>query len=133
MELADFRKWCDLPPVESFADLYGEMPPSAVDALESVYDSAEDIDLFTGIISERPLPGAVVGPTAGCIIAEQFSRIKKCDRFHYENDGPQSLFLYCLDQLQEIRKTTLSSVICANRKWIKEVPPDAFSILDDFG
>ncbi|PIO57717.1 hypothetical protein TELCIR_20863, partial [Teladorsagia circumcincta] len=104
------------------------MPPSAVDALRSVYELVEDVDLFTGILSEIPMKGAMVGPTAGCIIAEQFSRIKKCDRFYYENPGPQQ---FTSDQLQQIRQVTLSSLICANHKWIRKLQPDSFSLPDE--
>ncbi|KAK6736616.1 hypothetical protein RB195_019360 [Necator americanus] len=122
------RKLCGLATPVSFADLSGEMSTSAVEALSSVYESVEDIDLFTGIISETPMKGAMVGPTAACIIADQFSRIKKCDRFHYENDGSQK---FSQDQLDQIRQITLSSVICANHGWIRKLQPDAFSIPDD--
>ncbi|EYC44587.1 hypothetical protein Y032_0456g1779 [Ancylostoma ceylanicum] len=123
------RKLCGLSTPVSFVDLSGDMPPSAVEALSSVYESVEDIDLFSGVVSEIPLKGAMVGPTAACIIAEQFSRLKRCDRFYYENDGPQQ---FTQDQLDEIRQVTLSSVICSNHgSWIRKVQPDAFAIPDD--
>ncbi|EPB79754.1 animal hem peroxidase [Ancylostoma ceylanicum] len=125
----DCRKLCGLSTPVSFVDLSGDMPPSAVEALSSVYESVEDIDLFSGVVSEIPLKGAMVGPTAACIIAEQFSRLKRCDRFYYENDGPQQ---FTQDQLDEIRQVTLSSVICSNHgSWIRKVQPDAFAIPDD--
>ena len=50
----------------------------------------EDIDLFVGGLSERPLSGAVVGPTFGCLLGQQFQILKKGDRFWYENNIPPS-------------------------------------------
>ena len=49
-----------------------------------------DIDLFIGGLSERPLSGAVVGPTFGCLLGQQFQILKKGDRFWYENNIPPS-------------------------------------------
>nr|CDJ87456.1 Haem peroxidase domain containing protein [Haemonchus contortus] len=121
------REYCGLSRSLSFQGLSDEMSSSTIKALESVYESVDDIDLYTGLISEEPLKGAVIGPTGGCIIAEQFSRIKKCDRFFYENPGPQQ---FTSDQLQQIRQVTLSSVMCANHRWIRKLQPDAFSLPD---
>ncbi|KAK6043661.1 hypothetical protein COOONC_18834 [Cooperia oncophora] len=103
------------------------MSPQTIEALKSVYERVDDIDLYSGLVSEIPMKGAVIGPTAGCIIAEQFSRLKKCDRFYYENPGPQQ---FTSDQLQQIRQVTLSSVICANHHWIRQVQSDAFLLPD---
>lgn len=72
----------------------------------------DDIDLWSGGISEYKLPGSVIGPTFACIIARQFSNIRKGDRFWYENKEFPSSFT--LDQLYEIRKTTQAKIICEN-------------------
>ena len=48
--------------------------------LKQIYFSVEDIDLFTGGLSEVPLKGALVGPTFACVIGIQFQKAKKCDR-----------------------------------------------------
>ena len=89
-----------------------------------------DVDLFSGALAERPLKGAIVGPTLGCILAHQFSALRKSDRFWYENDVPPSSFTK--EQLQEIRKTTLSGLICANMERSQSMPPKAFLGTDSF-
>ena len=71
-----------------------------------------DIDLFTGAVTEEPLDGALVGPTLACIIGLQLKALKVGDRFYYENNEPNTAF--SLAQLDEIKKTTLAKVICRN-------------------
>ena len=46
--------------------------------------------MFVGGLAERPLSGAVVGPTFGCLLGQQFQILKKGDRFWYENNIPPS-------------------------------------------
>jgi peroxidase len=63
-----------------------------VDALRSIYASVDDIDLYIAGLSERPTGDSSVGPTILCVLADQFTRLKKGDRFFYENGGQSSSF-----------------------------------------
>ena len=55
------------------------------DLLEEEYAHVEDIDLYVGGLAEMPLDGGVVGPTFGCIFAEQFKRLKSANKYFYTN------------------------------------------------
>lgn len=49
----------------------------------------EDIDLFAGGLSEWAVKGAALGPTFTCILTDQFTRLKRGDRYWYEyKDSP---------------------------------------------
>ena len=43
-----------------FDDLQGEMTANNIKALSSVYKSVDDIDLYVGILTEKPLAGTLV-------------------------------------------------------------------------
>ncbi|KAK5974373.1 hypothetical protein GCK32_021976, partial [Trichostrongylus colubriformis] len=72
---------------------------------------------------------ALVGPTLACIIGEQMQRLKKCDRFYYENNDPAVRFTP--DQLAEIRKTTFAKVICDNSQFARKIQPNVFLMADE--
>jgi Animal haem peroxidase len=46
--------------------------------------TAVDLDLYTAILAENPLPEGLLGPVGSCIISDQFARLKRGDRFWYE-------------------------------------------------
>lgn len=48
-----------------------------------MYLTVNDVDLFMGGVTEIPLPGALVGPTFGYIISQQFENLRRSDRFFY--------------------------------------------------
>ena len=54
--------------------------PQVLRALQEVYQSIFDIDLYIGGISEKKAPGAQVGPVFQCIIGEQFFGTRYGDR-----------------------------------------------------
>lgn len=51
-----------------------------------------DIDLMVGILLEKNSDGAIVGPTARCLIADGFYRYKADDRFFYDVKGQPGSF-----------------------------------------
>lgn len=107
----------------------------------------DDVDLFPGMISEKPEPGMIVGPLAANILGEQFKRLRNCDRFWYENKGQTGSFTagmapYCQKnsimssciisaQLAELRKMSLSKVMCTHIPAMAEVQPNLFQLPDD--
>ncbi|XP_059171770.1 chorion peroxidase-like [Physella acuta] len=77
---------------------------------KQVYDSAEDIDLYSGAISEAPVRGGAVGELYSRILSEQFTRLKYGDRFWFENVNDVTSFTP--QQVAEISKISLAKVIC---------------------
>lgn len=53
-----YREVCGMPKAFQFEDLLGVMDESAVKAFKEVYTSVDDIDLFSGMMSEKPLQGS---------------------------------------------------------------------------
>lgn len=82
----------------------------------------DDIDLFIGAISERPVPGALIGPTFQCIVADQFMRLKRGDRFFYDLAGQAGSFTEGL-KLQIKWLDQLKNFILKNRT-IERNPED---------
>ncbi|KAG8229280.1 hypothetical protein J437_LFUL009641 [Ladona fulva] len=115
----EFRKFCGLPGADTFEELFGTMTNETIHRYSSIYEHPSDVDLWSGGVSERPLPGSMVGPTFACIIATQFSYSRRGDRFWYELGNQPSSFTP--EQLQEIRKARLSRLICDNTDLIDTI------------
>uniref|UniRef100_A0A915I1S1 Peroxidase n=1 Tax=Romanomermis culicivorax TaxID=13658 RepID=A0A915I1S1_ROMCU len=125
-----YREFCGFAKATSFEQLSDFMATDAVHALQSVYNHVDDIDLFPGVMSEKSVPGGLLGPTGACIIAEQFQRARRCDRYWFENDFPEMKFTP--NQLSGIRKITLAKILCTNSASLKNIQPRVFEMPDDF-
>ncbi|XP_046332963.2 thyroid peroxidase-like [Haliotis rufescens] len=108
-----WRKYCNIPEATPFSGLaYTTHTAKAAGHLKDVYRHIDDIDLFPGALSEKPVPGGMVGPTFTCLLAKQFQALKAGDRFWFEEDIANVKFTKY--QLNEIRKASLSRVVCDN-------------------
>ncbi|MDI9336577.1 MAG: peroxidase family protein, partial [Gammaproteobacteria bacterium] len=91
-------------------------------ALET-YGSLDTADLWPLGLAETPIPGSLIGPTFSCLFADAFKALRNGDRFYFENSSVFNSF-----QLAEIRKSTMSRIICDNADDITTIEPKAFLI-----
>ena len=75
-------------------DLRPFISESNIRQLQEVYDSVDDIDLYSGMTQEEPEADddGLVGGTFRCLIHDQFARLKKGDRFFYDLEGQAGSF-----------------------------------------
>lgn len=97
-------------PIEDFH----ELGPIVAERLEQVYKSPHDVDLFVGGLLESSEDDAIVGPTFRDIIADQFSRLRRGDRYFYDHDPSVNPGHLSPLQLEQIKKITLARIICDN-------------------
>ena len=70
-----------------------------------------------GYLENKIEAGEFIGPTFKCILADAFLRLKVGDRFFYDLNRPENKFSE--EQLQEIRKATMSRIMCDNSESVK--------------
>lgn len=109
-----YRKLCGLRPVHTFDEFKKECKSyDAVNRLQAVYGNHfEDLDLVAGLVLEKPVPGSFYGPTAVCIMGEQYYRLKYADRFWFEHLYHPGAF--SKDQVHDIMKISMATLICRN-------------------
>ena len=107
-----------LAPVTSFSQITSDTAVQA--ALESIYGSVDDIDVWVGGIAEDHAPGSLIGPLFQRIVADQFQRSRDGDRYWFENGQ------FTATELTTIRNTSLSSLIERNTD-IVGLPSNVFT------
>ncbi|XP_065209382.1 uncharacterized protein LOC135837881 [Planococcus citri] len=116
-----WRQYCGFQQVTTFEDLRGVFDEESLNIISTIYKSVDEIDLYTGSLSEYPIENGLLGPTLTCLISDQFFRLKYGDRFWYEtNEKPQR---FTEEQLNEIRKTSLAGILCENSDNLENVTP----------
>ncbi|CAG9789463.1 unnamed protein product [Diatraea saccharalis] len=121
-----YRELCKLPVAHDFEDLYHWLPHDQVESMQMLYEDVEDIELMAGILSEVEMGDGVVGETLACIIVDQLLRWRRADRFWYENTVHPGAFTP--EQLYEIRKMTMSKLLCDHGDAVDAVQPNAFQL-----
>lgn len=99
------RRALGFPPITSFDDPVFREGVGA--RLASVYDSPDDIDLWVGLLSEKPTGEALVGPTQEAILRDQFARLRDGDPGWYAHTMPA-------DAVRDIENTSLADIIERN-------------------
>lgn len=126
----EWREPCGLSPITKWEDLDRVMFSTSSRKFRNLYSSVQDVDLFPAGLAEKPVPGGLVGPTFACIIAQQFSNLRKGDRFWYENPNRESSFTAA--QLQQIRRVSLAQILCKTAESIETIQPFVFLTADTF-
>ncbi|XP_058457785.1 myeloperoxidase-like [Malaya genurostris] len=115
-----WRKHCRLPPVDSWANMADTADPDSLKQMRKIYDQPDNVDVYSGALSEPPVKGGVVGPLLTCLLGDQFVRLKQGDSFWYERK--KGLQRFTRDQLRQIYNTRLSSIICRSSDAITRSP-----------
>ena len=86
------REVCGLRRATTFDDFLDQIPRGVVDRMRTAYSSVDDVDFFVGGITEKPRGDSLIGWTFACILGDQFSRVRKGDRFFYDIPGQPGSF-----------------------------------------
>ncbi|XP_067125960.1 chorion peroxidase-like [Centruroides vittatus] len=65
---------------------------SCINKISKIYRSLEDVDLFVGLMCEKPVSGGVIGPTAVHFNMMQFQNLRAKDRYFYTAEGQTGSF-----------------------------------------
>ncbi|KPM08502.1 Thyroid peroxidase precursor-like protein [Sarcoptes scabiei] len=121
--LASYNEWrafCGLKKAFNFEDLRYEIKSEELrHKLENLYGDPDRIDLYVGDSDDD----AKVGPTFRCLLVNQFRRLRDGDRFFYLNKN-----VFNKEQLEELKKTLLSKLICLNGDKIEKIVKNAFEL-----
>ena len=92
--------------------------PVIVRDLLSLYGTLDNLDIWIAGLLEEVVPGARVGPTFQCLLAEQFQRLRNGDRFYYQEH-------YIPAKVAAIETFSMSQLICLTTG-LERVPTNAF-------
>jgi hypothetical protein len=100
------REFCGMAPVYDFSQLQGVFNENCLKTLPGIYGNVKNVEGYVGMICELPMPGALVGPTAACILARQYQNIREADRWFFDRNGLTQ------EQMGVVKKLNLGKVLC---------------------
>lgn len=104
-----YRDACGLGQVNSWNDMTDFISHKLVHRLLHTYRRPEDVEAYIGIFMESKMANSLLGPTAHCIIQEQFKRTRNGDRHFYTRPS-----VFSGSQLRSIKNSgSLSHLLCA--------------------
>ncbi|XP_048253018.1 peroxidasin-like [Haliotis rufescens] len=118
-----WREYCGLDKITSFTSDNDFGIIQGRD-LEDIYNSVDDIDLYSGGVAEVPFDVAAVGRTYICLIGEQFKKLRDGDRFWFESTD--SVTGFTSDQITQLKKASLARIICDNADNVSTIQRSAF-------
>ncbi|XP_047099678.1 peroxidase-like [Schistocerca piceifrons] len=122
----DYRELIGLPRATKFEDFADLMSYEDAIALGQYYADPDDVELMM-VMLEKTSPDKLTVRQA--IVAEQFYRWRCGDRFFYDYSG--SPYPFSEDQLNEIKKVTMSRIICDNSDNITRIQTNSFKKVSD--
>ncbi|ODM90056.1 Chorion peroxidase [Orchesella cincta] len=118
-----FRRFCNLIPLTTWNNRPLDISEGAWEKLRSVYETPQDIDFYTGGLSQTPVQDGLSGPTFVCVQALQFQRLMKGDRYFFTHANTTGSFTP--GQLAALRSRRLGDIICQNSA-LKETARNVF-------
>lgn len=84
--------------------------------------------MWIGGLIEAARADSLVGHTFAEIIADQFSRLRRGDRYFHEHSPESNPGAFSPDQLQQIRLSSMARLICDNAdgRALRSVGPQGF-------
>lgn len=52
-----------------------------------VFSDVKNVEGYIGMLCEKPLQGAAVGPTTACVLQRQYYNLREGDRFFHDRIG----------------------------------------------
>ncbi|XP_063375010.1 peroxidase-like [Cydia amplana] len=107
-----YREYCSgsRETFNSFDDFSDLIDADKLELLKDLYKDIHDIELMAGVWVEKPVRGGYAPPTFYCLMVDQLIRSMVSDRHWYERPNRPNAF--SSRQLQEIRKATISQLLC---------------------
>ncbi|OQV21903.1 putative Peroxidasin [Hypsibius exemplaris] len=100
------RDFCGMSPVYDWYQANDIWNQVCLETLPQIYGHAKNVEGYIGLICEKPLPGAIVGPTAACILQRQYQNLREGDRWFFDRNGLTG------DQLNVVKKFNLGKILC---------------------